>query len=99
MKLVCNNVPRDIVHGFELTEKERAEFDYLDSVDDGSFFRFKGKVYDLGEFMRITPQIAPHPQREGWEKFHGYSSDSFFSGLLVRYVDSFERVIVATYYA
>lgn len=97
MKIVCNNCPRDVLSGYELTDKEKSEFEYLDSIDDGSFFRYKGQVYDLSEFMRITPSIAPHCQRPGWEKFDGYSSDSFFSGLLVRYVDDFERVIVGTY--
>ena len=47
--------------------------------------------------MRIDSAIAPHPQREGWERFDGYASDSFFSGVLVKYVDS-DRVIIATYF-
>lgn len=92
MNIKTNNVPRDVLYRWDLTPKESKEFDYL-ADDDGSFFRYKGQVYDLGEFMRI----APHPQREGWEGYDGYSSDSFFSGLLVRYVDDCERVIVALY--
>ena len=28
--IITNNVPRDIVESWELTAKERAEFDYLD---------------------------------------------------------------------
>jgi len=47
--------------------------------------------------MRIDSAIAPHPQREGWKQFDGYASDSFFSGVLVKYVDS-GRVIAATYF-
>ncbi|MNK49862.1 hypothetical protein D3C87_687270 [compost metagenome] len=101
MQLKCNNQPRDVIDWHALTAKEQAEFDYLasdDTQESASFFRYKGLVYDLGEFARITPSIAPHPQREGWEHFDGYASDSAFSGTLVRYVDDFERVIVATYF-
>jgi len=99
MKIVCNNVPRNLIYGYELSEKERGEFDYLESeeFETHEFFRYKGEIYDMGEFMRIDSAIAPHPQREGWESFDSYASDSFFSGVLVKYVDS-DHVIVATYF-
>jgi len=32
-------------------------------------------------------------------KWDGYQSDSFYSGVLVKYVEDFERVIMATYYS
>jgi hypothetical protein len=101
MRIVCNHVPRDIINWYDLTTKERKEFDYWDGQceTDAQFFRYKGNVYDLGEFMRIEQPTAPHPQRPGWEKFDGYSSDSFFSGVLVKYVDDCERVICATYFS
>lgn len=97
MKIVCNNVPRNLIYGFELSEKERAEFDYIEreEFETHEFFRYKGSIYDMGEFARIDGAIAP--QRKGWEKFDGYASDSFFSGVLVKYVDS-DRVLVATYF-
>lgn len=97
MNIKTNNVPREVINRRDLTPKESKQFDYLDPEDSGSFFRYKGRVYDLGEFMLINSSVAPHPQREGWEGYDGYSSDSFFSGLLVRYVDDCERVIVALY--
>ena len=101
MTIKCNNVPRDVLYWHDLSEKERKEFDYFasDATQAGaSFFRYKGLVYDLGEYMRIDKTIAPHPQRPMWERFDGYAGDSFFSGTLVRYVDDGERVIVATYF-
>ena len=93
MTIKTNNVPRDVVYWYELTDAERAEFDYLDSDDaqsDASFFRHRGNVYDLGEFMR-----TPEGMFEDWD---GYRSDSFFSGILIRYVEDCDRVIIATYY-
>lgn len=95
-----NNVPRDVIDAWELSADERAEFDYIDwpAVDRGeasaSFFRFKGELYDLGEFMVWDNPASP--TRVGWD---GYRSDSFFSGLVVRYVDDCERVIVGTYFS
>jgi hypothetical protein len=36
------------------------------------------------------------PTRQGWD---GYRSDSYFSGIVVRYVDDGERVIAGLYLA
>jgi hypothetical protein len=92
MTIKTNNVPRDVVYWYELTEKERAEFDYIETDDEQSeatFFRYKGEAYDLGEFLRWDNPASP--TRGNWD---GYRSDSYFSGLAVRYVQDFERVIV-----
>lgn len=94
MQIICNNQKRPIVYGFELSEKERAAFDYLDNIDESIFFRYKRQVYDLGEFSAITRSIAPHPQRQGWDYFDGYISDSFFSGVLVKFCQDSDYVIV-----
>jgi hypothetical protein len=96
-----NNVPRDVVYSWELSADERREFDYLDwdkleaGEDSREFFRYRGEVYDLGEFSTTQMLPAFNPLRE-WD---GYLSDSFFSGVLVRYCENFERVVVATFYA
>ena len=101
MTIRTNNRERPILCAYELTPAELKEFDYLptdsDGDPEGSFFRYKGNVYDLGEFMRIERAVAPHRQREGWERFDGYATDSYFSGVLVRYSSDFEAVIVARY--
>lgn len=99
LQITTNNVPRDILDGFELTPKEREEFDYInwDAIERGedsaSFFRYKGEVYDLGEF---TTWNNPSSPMTGWD---GMQSDTFFSGILVRYTDDFERVVVGRYYS
>ena len=100
MEIITNNKPRQLTYGYELSEREKVEFDYInpDDFDSHDFIRYKGNVYDPDEFMRIDKCIAPHPQREGWENWDGYMSDTFFSGILVKYVDSYS-VIMATYYA
>lgn len=100
MKIKTNNVPRRLVYGYELTKKEAADFDYLspDELNGSEFVRYKGQVYAMGEFMRIDKSIAPHPQRDGCENWQGYSSDSFFSGVMVRFLDDGESVVMATYF-
>jgi len=107
-KITTNNVPRDIIDAWQLSAKERKEFDYLDweaierGEDSASFFRYRGELYDIGEFSRIIPPGSKrcHPMECGSPDFigwDGYVSDSYFSGMLIKYVDNGERVIVARY--
>lgn len=98
LTIVTNRQPRDILHWWDLSAKERAEFDYLDTKDrqnEAAFFRYRGATYDLGEFMatRGMPEFSP---LVAW---HGYHSDSYFSGVLVRYTDDFEHVVAGRYYS
>lgn len=102
--IITNSHPRDVLYGHDLTETERAEFDYIDwnAVEDGrasaEFARYRGQLYDLNDTEGI-PQFA-----RGWD---AYISDSYFSGIVFRYprenylgkieIDT-ERVIVGRYY-
>lgn len=101
LKVITNNVPRDVIEAHELTDVERAEFDYLPwakidaGEDSATFVRYKGELIDLGEFTVWNNPESP-TRRAGWD---GFRSDSFFSGLFVRYVEDFERVIVARFYS
>ena len=98
-----NNVPRDVLDASELTAKERSEFDYLNwtalekGEDSASFFRYKGQVYDIGDFQYEGGLMkgSPHPFN-GWD---GFISDTYFSGILIRFVGDFERVVVARFYS
>lgn len=94
VRIVTNNVPRDLLMWEELTEEERKEFDWIKNPEDTGldFFRYRDWTYSTQDFMRIS-EHAPFTG-----KWDGYSSDSFFSGVLIRYVQDNERVVVATYY-
>lgn len=100
-----NHVPRFTVYGFDLTDEERKEFDYFrspgdtdedfnEALDCGTFFRYKGWVYDLGEAVRIN-RYSPE-EFEGWD---GYYGETYFSGVLVKLVDAGEKVIVGQYFS
>jgi hypothetical protein len=101
IKIQTNNHERLIVDAYELAAGERAEFDYLDwdAIDKGedsaSFIRYHGVTYDLGEFQTThgMPEFSP---RVAWD---GYLSDSFFSGIVVRYSDDMDHVVVGTFLA
>lgn len=96
MEIVTNNVPRPVIYGYELSEKEKQEFDYLDDIDNAQFFRYKGAVYDIGEFQRVTDTMENCLGFNGW---HAYLGDSFFSGIVVRYVGDCDDVIIGRWYS
>ncbi len=91
----------EVLDSSDLTPAERERFDYLDwakldaGSDSASFIRRdNGEVYDLGEFMRVDPGGELHTA--GW---HGIASDSFSSGMILRFTDSScESVTLARYY-
>ena len=97
-----NNRPRDVLRWSELTAKEREQFDYL--LDDHgflkdhdiSFVRYRGVTYDLSEFQHISTGLSLIFGKE-WD---GYLSDSFFSGVLMRWSDEgYDWVIMGTYFS
>jgi len=98
LKVITNNVPRNLLYGYELTDEQKKDFDYIDQdeFDSHDFIAYRSCIYDICEFMRINLQDPGHPVL--FEKWDGYSSDSFFSGVLIRYnPDNNEQVIMARY--
>ena len=83
IKIISNYVPRPILYGYELSPQERTEFDYYtdDEIEEQTFFRYKGNVYDLSEFLNSFYQSNPF--KPYWDS---YMSDSFFSGILIHFV-------------
>ena len=110
IKVITNNVPRPLLAGYELPLKTvQEEFAYtLD--DDGSqrFIRYKGWWYDTQDTVRITVGVMG---RAGWDMYVGKDhpfakwdaviSDSFFSGVLFRFVetDDGDSVVCGRYYS
>jgi hypothetical protein len=103
LTIKTNNVPRDVLCWWDLTKKEQAEFDYLDSEgrqNEAQFFRYKKWDYDLGEFVRVVPRSdlvgMEHPAEDGspllgWD---GICTDSFFSAIVVKWANDYESVTV-----
>lgn len=113
-----NNVPRDILYPWDLSLAELADFDYLiDAPDDATaeqlqelwcdsgaqFFRYRGELYDLSEFVRIVPLSQQYGFEHGVSedspllKWQGIRTDSYFSALVVRYANDDESLVVGLY--
>ncbi|QGH73793.1 hypothetical protein [Vibrio phage vB_VhaM_VH-8] len=87
MKVITNNVPRQLIYGYELTDKQKQDFDYIDDIDSHNFVKYKDMVFDVSEFM-IT-------DIDGWD---GISGQSYFNGYLIKMIDS-DTVIMGRYYS
>jgi hypothetical protein len=105
LKIITNHVPREIIDAWSLTPADRAEFDYLDwpAIDDGrdsaSFFRYRGQLYDIGEFSATWGISRDSGLPDDFAGWHGYMSDTFFSGVLVRYTSDHESVVIGRFFA
>lgn len=82
-RVITNNVPRPIVYGFELSEKEKEEFDYMteEEIECAEFFRYRGWTYYLGDFMRVE-NAREGELLYGWDGIH---TDSFFSAIVLKW--------------
>ena len=86
MTIITNHHRREIIDAWELTAKEREEFDYLDweaiekGEDSASFVRYRGELIDMGDVLLCTD---PTLTAQGWQ---GFNADSFWSGMAFKYV-------------
>ncbi len=73
---------------YDLPKKQKDWFDWAN--DSELFFKYKNHYYALSEFMKCE-----HEQFKNW---NGYKSESFFSGVLFKFTDDTDYIIVASYY-
>lgn len=86
---------KNFKYGYEVPKGVmKDQFDYLsdDMKDSGDFIQYQGRWYSSEDFMRIDPH-APDFMK-GWD---GYSSDSFFSGILLKYSRDGDQYMIGTY--
>lgn len=105
MTVKTNGHWREPVSFHDLPEYARSDFDYIEGEDRFSprLFHYLGCWYDLCEFFRVRA-AGPHDPHALRPKagsplaaWQGYQSDSYFSGVLVRYSDDFESIQVGRY--
>jgi len=100
LQIITNNHRREIVYYWELTQTEQGDFDWIEDSEDNDymFFRYRGCTYCLSDFMRVEGNAPAE-----FQKWDGYNSDSFFSGILVKWLDDYkhdydtENIVVGTY--
>lgn len=107
-QLICNRAPRPLLSLYELTEKEREEFGYIEDDVSARLVRYKGSIYDAFDTQRIEPDsFRAHPTGgamrvhpgEPLAYFDSIITESFFSGIVFRFVDDGESVIVGRFYS
>ena len=91
LKIRSNKHWRNFLYGYELTDKEKSEFDWIDQeeIDTHNFFKYRGCVYSLDQFMRFNGG--------GLDEWDGYAGDSYFSGVVIKLSDDGEQYQVGTY--
>jgi hypothetical protein len=77
------------------------EFDNYEGeeLDMHAFVRYRGEVYDPAEFLPVPCNTCAPEGIEQLQAWDGYQPDSYFSGLVLRYVEDCEQAVVGTYYA
>lgn len=91
MKIITNHHPRLLLYWEQLTPKEQKEFTF-DHKEEANYFRYRNWVYTISDFMRCSGPLATLG-------YDGYTSGSFFSGILIKYVEinQGQAVICATF--
>lgn len=88
IQVISNYHYRDLLCWYDLPESEREDFDYVEEEERVSlrFFKYRGVWYDSYEFYAEVPPNIPG----SWNAFQ---SDTFFSGVLIRFSNDFEQVV------
>lgn len=107
MHIITNWQARPLFALADMPEKDRKEFDYVDDEFSVRFARYRGQWIDCNDTQRIEPDTGK-AHRMGWAMrvhpgsplchFDAIISDSYFSGMLVRFSDDRESVIIGRYY-
>ena len=84
---------RDLSYWSDVPAKVLADqFSHLSEDDNyDGFFRYLRYWYHTSDFM----WIEGNEDLKGW---HGYSSDSYFSGVVIKLSSDGERVMAGTYF-
>ncbi len=82
MNITCNNKPRTLHTYLDLTEAERADFDYIEGDDHYTprLFKYRGSWYDYYEFEVASDSFKA-------KGFDGVQAQSYFDAIIVRYFD------------
>lgn len=88
MKIITNNKPRQLVYGYELTDKQKTDFDYLEDIDFEEFVQYQGMIIHVGEFVQLSGDSEE--SKAGWHGVHGLNA---FCGVLVKLLDNGSVVV------
>ncbi len=94
MKIITNNNEREFIYGYDVPESVLDDYDHLDACEQNDhWIRYRNTYYHVSDFMRIDD----HAAWDNVQDWCGYTSDSFFSGVLISLSDDTETYKIATY--
>ena len=98
MNIITNNIPRPLTCVLNLPAKAQKEFDYIEGVDRyvDRIVMYKGAWYDVYDTM-YCPDPVPADKPNPFAGWGSYISDSYFSGILFRWVG--DEIVVGRYFA
>ena len=96
MKIITNNHYRHILYFHELEPSEQEELkDSYGTIEESTFFRYRGQVYDLCDFLQVKGHCMNGQQEnDDLSNWDGYKNESYFSSIFIKYDDSCEAVKV-----
>ena len=110
IKVTTNNVPRKLSTLSQVPKKVRKEFDYIqDCMWEKRLVQYRGVWYDVRDTQRLTASNALARVGFDWHvtedhpfaKWDAIINDTFFSGVLFRFVetDDGDSVVCGRYYS
>jgi len=91
-QIITNWHKRELKYLFELDAKDQEtvkdQYDWMDEeeLDCAQFIKYRGCWYGLCDFMNVHNKFW-NPNPPAWlKRWDGYLSDTFFSGVVIRYV-------------
>ena len=92
--ITWSNNWQEIKYSHEVPKKILAEYDWLKEEDKSTgWVKYNKTWHHLSDFMRLDKNS---PFGDEW---HGYHSDSYFSGILIKISDDGDGVILGSYYS
>ena len=82
-KIITNNQSRRTIYGYAVPASVKEDYDYLSSEEkEDGWIHYRKHWYHISDFAPVS-RNAPEWMKE-WD---GYKSDSFFSGVLIKWGD------------
>ncbi len=93
MEIIADGKWKMFRYGYDIPKKIHTEYSHLGADDkDGGWILYRRRWYHLSDFIRIENGLFP-------KTWHGYASDSFFSGVLIEIACDGDMYRIGTYYS